>query len=357
MWRNELFKTLYFGAQRTALALSSRLFKCERIKRAVESGDIKRILVVREALIGDAVVLITLLKALSSSFDVFVLPSALNAFVFRHFTPNIPHVNWHTSERFDVVVDGTPHRLLNIKTRFPHAYVIGFSKLLLTPLYDCACLPASLLARQRGFEHGHVTLAFSSLLKRVGIVVDEEQLYEPRLERAQRVFILLSAKPGRNLSPQQWLDVVNAFASFTHVTVADDPHQRILSVIRSRLPSNVEVLEPMSLEQLRAHTKHHFVIGVDGGGHHFLSFGRPSLTIYTTGFENMWHPLVPGPWRTAVFGDVVVRFSLTSVPKFVVYKDVRCKPCFVKCGLKRCFSFSRSVWKAVARLVERNVFK
>jgi ADP-heptose:LPS heptosyltransferase len=317
--------------------------EAEKLKDEIKKGTIKRVLINRQDLIGDAVISLKIIDKLKSYFDeVYVLVSDNNSFIFDELS-GVKKVNLNevidSNIEFDLIIDliGTLATDKKIKSR----YKIGMNRGIFSIFYSNFYLWNLTESKMQVLEF------YKELIKyTLGIQLEIDDLppSDFKKEKKDQIFILVGNKPNRNLPYEKWKELILLSASKTKTIVADDSDQRIMNKLSQekdiKKNKNIELMvEPKQLKDLaKLANDSKLFIALDGGAEHYLERYTNSITIYTCIDQTGWHPYTLKEWNYFIIDDHVLGRSETSagLKKYVFYKLKDRKPCYdLVCDYKK----------------------
>jgi ADP-heptose:LPS heptosyltransferase len=317
--------------------------EAEKLKDEIEKGTIKRVLINRQDLIGDAVISLKIIDKLKPYFDeVYILVSDNNSFIFDELS-GVKKVKLNkiinSDMKFDLIIDliGTLATDKKIKSRYKIGMNRGFFSILYSNFYLWNLTESKMQVVEFYKELIKYTLG-------IQLEIDDLPPSDFRKEKKDQIFIFVGNKSNRNLLYEKWKELILLSANNNKTIIADDPDQRIMN----KLSQDKEIIENKNIElivgpkQLKDLVKiandSKLFIALDGGAEHYLERYTNSITIYTCIDQTGWHPYTLKEWNYYIIGDHVLGQSETSVglKKYVFYKLKDRKPCYdLVCDYKK----------------------
>jgi len=349
--------------------------KLEELKNSIRSGKIKNVLILRNDGIGDAVVSINFIKEVVKLFEnVKILSSKHNDFVFKMenirtlidvsgkfrkghskaslmyaittFMENVLHVFETkikaTCPKYDLIIDlkGDPSLL----RKYSAKYAVGQNEGMFSLFYTYFLNTSYALADSNLVE------SYQNLMKLIGIHIKVKDLPPKGFHKNKKAvtFIFVGCKSERNLKYLQWKRIILLASKYQKCIIADDPQQNIMNI----LTSDIDIINNPKIELLIGYRKlnnlaeisneSNLMISVDGGAEHFLERYTNALVIYTCGVYDVWKPYSEtGYKKRSIANNCAYAYTTTSIglKKFIFYANVRCRPCYIMCGGKKCVNF------------------
>jgi len=317
--------------------------EAERLKEEVKKETIKKVLINRQDLIGDAVISLKIIDKLKSYFDeVYVLVSDNNSFIFDELR-GVKKVKLNeiidSNIEFDLIIDliGTLATDKKIKSR----YKIGMNRGIFSIFYSNFYLWNLTESKMQVVEFYKELIKYTLGIE---LEIDDSLPSDFKKEKKNQIFILVGNKPNRNLPYEKWKELILLSASKNKIIVADDPGQRIMN----KLSQDKDIIENKNIElivgpkQLKELAKiandSKLFIALDGGAEHYLERYTNSITIYTCIDQTGWHPYTLKEWNYSIIDDHVLGQSETSagLKKYVFYRLKNRKPCYdLVCDYKK----------------------
>jgi ADP-heptose:LPS heptosyltransferase len=362
----------------------------KKIKKDVKSGTIRKILIIRNDAIGDAVISLPLIKYLSKKYEVHLLASEINYFVCEN-EKNIKVIKYAGKKEFnspssfgsallkntifrffmffgrekkkvrcdfDLVVDFVGYPFIMDRLNLGYKYIIGPNRGIASIYYHWFLESSFIMGKM------NILRQYIKLLREVGIKIDEVEVEneigkEVKIPRNGIVGILVSCKKERQIKAKTWEQIIKICSSeFKKVIIIDDPSRSMIKQLNIS-EKNVEIMPPMSLKELRDVVRNcEYFIALDGGGQHYLGQGMNELVIYTTGMQEIWKPFTTNKWRKEKVSNCWVEWVDTKngLRKVIVYRNVDCKPCYYPCNNKEkeCLNIPPHAMERAIKILKRN---
>jgi ADP-heptose:LPS heptosyltransferase len=160
------------------------------------------------------------------------------------------------------------------------------------------------------------------------------------------IVIFVGGKPNRLISGEKWAKIIDALSVNKILLIGDNDRANFDAIINGVVnKNNIITLDKIyNLPQLSfIIEKASLLIGLDGGGTHYLQNKCNSITIYTTGSYNLWKPFSKNPYilTDSSIGKTFVESTTTSGGKIksIAYRANNCRPCYgIGCGKCNCIN-------------------
>jgi len=310
--------------------------EAERLKEEIKNGNIKRVLIIRNDQIGDAIISLKLINALKYYFkDTYVLCSDKNEFILKE-TRDIKLVKMdeikNSSIVFDLILD--LNSLFATEKSIKAKYKVGINKGILSFFYSNFSL---FNLSQSKMQVVDFYLNFISSTLGIELEIDDSPPSDFKKEKKNQIFILVGNKPNRNLPYEKWKELILLSANKNKTIIADDPDQRIMN----KLSQDKDIIENKNIELIvgpkqfkelaKIANDSKLFIALDGGAEHYLERYTNALIIYTCGFPSNWKPFSLNEYVIHYLeGDHILEETTTSagLKKYVLYRVKQRKPCY-----------------------------
>ena len=310
--------------------------EAERLKEEIKNGNIKRVLIIRNDQIGDAIISLKLINALKYYFkDTYVLCSDKNEFILKE-TRDIKLVKMdeikNSSIVFDLILD--LNSLFATEKSIKAKYKVGINKGILSFFYSNFSL---FNLSQSKMQVVDFYLNFISSTLGIELEIDDSPPSDFKKEKKNQIFILVGNKPNRNLPYEKWKELILLSANKNKTIIADDPDQRIMN----KLSQDKDIIENKNIELIvgpkqfkelaKIANDLKLFIALDGGAEHYLERYTNALIIYTCGFPSNWKPFSLNEYVIHYLeGDHILEETTTSagLKKYVLYRVKQRKPCY-----------------------------
>lgn len=335
----------------------------KRLKEEVRTKKIRKVLINRADRIGDAVVSLGIIRALSGVFeDVTVLASARNSFVFADesnlkilvsndkeltekkgifenilyfFGKTLSHLQRKKNQLesdYDLIIDlsGNPA----VGDIYSAKYMVGPNRGLLSIAY--ASFYKTTFAAS-GMELGKTYKDMIRDCLGLNLRIEEDYPKGFSKDKKKKIMIFVGNVPERNIGYVMWKGIISTASHFAECVVADDPDQLVMKKLaqdeeiasdgRVRLIKGKRGLDELS--SMSNESK--LFIGIDGGAEHYLERFTNSLVIFTCGVPVQWRPYSSRPYERKVLEKGYVYEETTNsagLMKMVLYRGINRKPCY-----------------------------
>ncbi len=318
------------------LNLLDKFMKMIKPKRKFKIKNIKKILIIKNDKLGDAVNSTFIISAIKSAYpekEIHLLTSKKNYFIFdelckekiiskRYIIDNEMILNYNANknfpfgyvkyfisifnkeyfqlikklknEHYDLVIDLVGKRHLAILSKLVSARTIGPKISGFTWLYDY------------GFERSwtyeskkHVIENWKDLIEealgvklklgKVKIPIKKTKFFVPN----NFILFHIGGTEIRRFENQKIIDIINEIAPFSKIVIIDDPGQRHIKEIKNKVKNkNVIFIEKnYSLPELAyLSKKSKLFLSFDGGHMHYLSMFTKTLVFWSCGVLEAWVP-------------------------------------------------------------------
>lgn len=310
-----------------------KLKETKSLKEEIRKNKVKKVLIIRNDRIGDAILSIKVINNLSKIFkETYVLSSDQNFEILKEETNAIiiKENQYRNFEPFDLIIDFNGSMANNkIQTK----YKIGFNRGIFSIFYS-NFYPYNLTESKMQYIDAMKDLIYYCL----GIKLNVEDLppKDFKKEKKNQVFIFVGNKPNRQLPYEKWKELILLSANKNKTIVADDPDQLIMNKLKLDKEilenKNIKLItEPKSLKDLaKIANDSKLFIALDGGAEHYLERYTNAIVIYTCGYPDNWKPYTLNKWKYKMLGDHVIGESKTSIDlkKYIFYRVPNRKPCY-----------------------------
>ncbi len=349
-------------------------------KNAPQNKQIKKILINRCDRLGDAIISIPIIHNLEKKYDVTVITSTYNDFLFKKagiktipLTNNLQDQNNETliqkfrryispfkislnASDFDAYLNFSGTNLVKFEGNSHNLITVGF-KFGISPLFYDYVVPS--------FHTQSYTQCLIDMIK----IIDSSFFYSPEPEDLSTLksdhnhldnilpdqpFILfhIGGKYARLLDDNVIVDLLNSLPYKT--LVVDSPDQNTLNKIKDKISNsliqvinnNFDLFELFSITSSKLCK---LFIGYDSGSSHLLQWNSNALIIFTTGDHKAWRPFTGNDWiKININTDCTFEYSnITNFKKSIIYKPLKCRPCYdIMCPSKKCKSMKLD-WKTI----------
>ncbi|MEM3814673.1 MAG: hypothetical protein QXJ06_05380 [Candidatus Aenigmatarchaeota archaeon] len=313
-----------------------KLFEARKLKSEIKEKRIRKVLIIRNDRIGDAVLSIKIINKLKEHFkDLYVLVSSQNFQILKEELNSeiklIKETEIREHEPFDLVIDFNGSMANNkIKSR----YKIGFNRGIFSIFYS-NFYPKNLTESK--LQYIEAMMKMIKYCLDLDLKIDDLPPKDFKKKKMNQIFIFVGNKPNRNLPYEKWKELILLSAKKAKTIVADDPDQRIMNQLKKDKEiiqnKNIQlIVGPRELKDLaKIANDSKLFIGLDGGAEHYLEKHTNSLTIYTCGFPVNWKPFSLNAYVSiATDSSQILEETTTSagIKKYVLYNLEKRKPCY-----------------------------
>lgn len=312
-----------------------KLLEARKLKEEIKKGKIRKVIIIRNDRIGDAVLSIKVINELKKRFaSLYVLVSSQNFHILKdELNPRIEIIEENEIKKyepFDLLIDFNGSMANSkIKSR----YKIGFNRGIFSIFYS-NFYPTNLTESKLQYIEAMVKMIKYCL--DLDLKIDDLPPKDFKEKKKNQIFIFVGNKPNRNLPYRKWKELILLLAKKAKTIVADDPDQRIMNQLKidKEIVENKNIQLIIGPKELKEFAKiandSKLFIALDGGAEHYLERYTNSIVIYTCGYPTNWKPYSLNQYRRVVKPGHVLEETITSagLKKHVFYNMEERKPCY-----------------------------
>ncbi|MDD5006005.1 MAG: hypothetical protein PHS93_05835 [Candidatus Omnitrophica bacterium] len=358
---------------------------------------VKTILLNKADRIGDAIVVLPFLLELKKYFQITVLTTKRNNFIFEPFfkTEIILEKPRYIYEEimaiieaffmmfkktsksdsaYDLYLDlnGIRQADFLVKFRKEHKcrYYAGLNSGPFNILLDYAHKSNSML-----FSKKHILETFQEIIKeslKVDIEIPDyidltSKMMKPEEITLKMPFIMINiagAKNFRGPCVKLYTDIIKGLsAKKINFLIIDELNRPNLKEFQDYLKDNTDRImyidKDLSLWQLLyMASKSSLYVGADSGITHFLSIPTNAVIFFGTGLPGVWRPYSKNIYIRKKNDEIIVEETKTSkgLIKKIIYKPVWCRPCFdIGCNKINCIRGLLNYEEAIIKEIEEAI--